>query len=142
DLKNLSAEEKPVIGKKLNEVKRLAENKFNEHKLSIESGGSKGEEIDLTLPGRYFSVGREHIISQTLNGIVKIFLEIGFKVTDGPELEEEFYNFDALNTPEHHPARDMQDTFYVKSKQKDKKYVLRTHTSPGQRRTMTAYHTP
>jgi len=142
DLKNLSAEERPVIGKKLNEVKRLAESKFNEHKLSIEKSGSKRDEIDLTLPGRYFSVGREHIISQTLNGIVKIFLDIGFKVTDGPELEEEFYNFDALNTPEHHPARDMQDTFYVESRQKDKKYVLRTHTSPVQIRTMMANKPP
>jgi phenylalanyl-tRNA synthetase alpha chain len=74
---------------------------------------------------------------QTLNEFVNIFREIGFKVTEGPELEDEFYNFDALNTPAHHPARDMQDTFYVQSKEdKDKKYVLRTHTSPVQIRTM------
>lgn len=143
ELKNLNAEEKPLIGKKLNEVKRLAENKFNEYKASIENSETKTEDIDLTLPGRNFSVGREHIISQTLNEIVKIFREIGFKVTDGPELEEEFYNFDALNTPEYHPARDMQDTFYVNNRhEKDKKYVLRTHTSPVQIRTMMANKPP
>ncbi len=137
ELKNVSKEEKPIVGKKLNEVKKLAENKYSEQKEIFESAGAGAEQIDLTLPGRAFSVGREHIIMQTLNEFVKIFREIGFKVTEGPELEEEFYNFDALNTPEHHPARDMQDTFYVQSKHdKDKKYVLRTHTSPVQIRTM------
>lgn len=143
ELKNVSKEEKPLVGKKLNEVKKLAENKFNEHKEALDNSASGGEEIDLTLPGRTFSVGREHIIMQTLNEFVKIFREIGFKVTEGPELEEEFYNFDALNTPEYHPARDMQDTFYVQSKHdKDKKYVLRTHTSPVQIRTMLANKPP
>lgn len=136
ELKNVSKEEKPLTGKKLNEVKKLAEGKFNSLKESFENDTSS-EEIDLTLPGRTFRIGREHIIMQTLNEFVKIFREIGFKVTEGPELEEEFYNFDALNTPEYHPSRDMQDTFYVQSKHdKDKKYVLRTHTSPVQIRTM------
>lgn len=143
ELKNVSKEEKPLVGKKLNEVKKLAEGKFNEHKESLENSQAGREEIDLTLPGRKFTVGSEHIIKQTLDEFVKIFREIGFKVTDGPELEEEFYNFDALNTPEHHPARDMQDTFYVQSKyDKDKKYVLRTHTSPVQIRTMLANKPP
>lgn len=143
ELKNASKEEKPLLGKRLNEVRKLAEGKFNEHKETLENSAQGAEDIDLTLPGRIFSVGSEHIITQTLNEFVKIFREIGFKVTDGPELEEEFYNFDALNTPDYHPARDMQDTFYVQSRQdKDKKYVLRTHTSPVQIRTMLATKPP
>lgn len=137
DLKGVSREDKPAAGKKLNEIKRMAEAKFNTAKAELEEKDTGNEGIDLTIPGRSFSIGREHILSQTLADMVKIFREIGFKVTDGPELEEEFYNFDALNTPAHHPARDMQDTFYVQDKNnKDKKYVLRTHTSPVQIRTM------
>lgn len=137
ELKNVSREEKPVVGKKLNEVKKLAEGKFNTLKEQYENAAVSKETIDLTLPAAEYSIGREHLISQTLAEMVKIFREIGFKVTDGPELEEEFYNFDALNTPAHHPARDMQDTFYVQSTtDKDKKHVLRTHTSPVQIRTM------
>ncbi|HMQ79607.1 MAG TPA: phenylalanine--tRNA ligase subunit alpha [Ignavibacteria bacterium] len=143
ELKSVSREEKPVVGKKLNEVKKLAEGKYNSLKEQFEDTSSAKENIDLTLPAAEFSIGREHLISQTLAEMVKIFREIGFKVTDGPELEEEFYNFDALNTPVHHPARDMQDTFYVQSKlDKDKKYVLRTHTSPVQIRTMLANKPP
>jgi len=137
ELKNVSREEKPVVGKKLNEVKKLAEGKFNTLKEQYENAAVSKESIDLTLPAAEYSIGREHLISQTLAEMVSIFREIGFKLTDGPELEEEFYNFDALNTPAHHPARDMQDTFYVQSTtNKDKKHVLRTHTSPVQIRTM------
>jgi len=143
ELKNVSREEKPAVGKKLNEVKKLAEGKYNSLKEQFDDTSSAKETIDLTLPAAEFSIGREHLISQTLAEMVKIFREIGFKVTDGPELEEEFYNFDALNTPAHHPARDMQDTFYVQSKvDKNKKYVLRTHTSPVQIRTMLANKPP
>lgn len=143
ELKNVSHEEKPVVGKKLNEVKKLAEGRYNSLKVQFDDTTTANETIDLTLPAAEFSIGREHLISQTLAEMVKIFREIGFKVTDGPELEEEFYNFDALNTPAHHPARDMQDTFYVQSKvDKDKKYVLRTHTSPVQIRTMLANKPP
>lgn len=143
ELKGASKEEKPVLGKKLNEVKRLAESIYEDAKESFDKSGTETEDLDLTLPGRSFSVGREHLISQTLGEMVRIFREIGFKVTDGPELEEEFYNFDALNTPEHHPARDMQDTFYVQNKfDKEKKYVLRTHTSPVQIRTMMSAKPP
>lgn len=143
DLKTASKEEKPLIGKMLNEIKKLAEGKFNSFKLKLEEGESYVEEVDLTLPGRNFSPGNEHLILQTINEFVKIFREIGFKVTDGPELEDEFYNFDALNTPEYHPTRDIQDTFYVVNKSdKTKKYVLRTHTSPVQIRTMLANKPP
>ena len=134
ELKNVSGEEKPVLGKKLNEIKKLAEGKYETFKQKIEESEFVKADFDLTLPGRNFSAGSEHIILQTLNEFVKIFREIGFKVTNGPELEEEFYNFDALNTPEHHPSRDMQDTFYVMHN--NKRHVLRTHTSPVQIRTM------
>ncbi|KXK50801.1 MAG: phenylalanyl-tRNA synthetase subunit alpha [Chlorobi bacterium OLB5] len=143
ELKSASRDEKPILGKKLNEVKKLAEGKFNSLKEQFENAVEAGDKLDLTLPPAEFSIGREHLISQTLAEMVKIFREIGFKVTDGPELEDEFYNFDALNTPAHHPARDMQDTFYVQNKfDKSKKYVLRTHTSPVQIRTMLANKPP
>lgn len=143
ELKSASRDEKPILGKKLNEVKKLAEGKFNSLKEQFENAVAAGDKLDLTLPPAEFSIGREHVISQTLAEMVKIFREIGFKVTDGPELEDEFYNFDALNTPAHHPARDMQDTFYVQNKfDKSKKYVLRTHTSPVQIRTMLANKPP
>jgi len=143
ELKTAGKDEKPVLGKQLNEIKKLAEDKFNSFKLKLEESELKKEESDLTLPGRNFSAGSEHLIMQTINEFVKIFREIGFKVTDGPELEEEFYNFDALNTPEHHPSRDIQDTYYVVHKSdKNKKYVLRTHTSPVQIRTMLAGRPP
>ncbi len=143
ELKNVGKEEKPLVGKKLNEVKKLAEKIFNERKTAIEESSVVREDIDYTLPGRTYSIGTSHIITQTLREMVKIFREIGFKVTQGPELEDEFHNFDALNTPEYHPARDMQDTFYVQNElDKDKKYVLRTHTSPVQIRTMLANKPP
>jgi len=143
ELKTAGKEEKPVLGKKLNEIKKLAEGKFNSFKQKFEESEFEKEDIDLTLPGRNFSPGSEHIILQTINEFVKIFREIGFKVTDGTELEDEFHNFDALNTPEHHPSRDIQDTYYVLNKtDKTKKYVLRTHTSPVQIRTMLANKPP
>jgi phenylalanyl-tRNA synthetase alpha chain len=137
ELKNVPKEEKPLAGKVLNELKKLAEGKFNSAKLLLEESSLRKEESDLTLPGRNFSIGSEHIIIQTMNDFVKIFREIGFSVTNGPELEDEFYNFDALNTPDYHPSRDMQDTYYIQHRtDKSKKYVLRTHTSPVQIRTM------
>lgn len=137
DFKQASKEERPVIGKKLNEVKKLAESIFEEQKAALELQDKKQDNIDLTLPGRTSSVGREHILIRTLNEFVKIFREIGFKVAEGPEIEEEFYNFDALNTPAHHPSRDTQDTYYIKkADENSKQYLLRTHTSPVQIRTM------
>jgi len=144
DLKSVSKEDKKEVGQKLNSLKKLAEAKFEEYKNKLDSAESGNkEEIDFTLPGRIYSIGREHIIMQTLNEFVEIFREIGFKVSEGPEIEEEFYNFDALNTPEYHPSRDLQDTFYIDNKfDKSKKFVLRTHTSPVQIRTMMANKPP
>lgn len=137
-LKSLSSEDKKAAGKHLNELKQLAQDIFDSAKAKIASSSVKfDEEVDLSLPGRTFSAGRIHIISQTLNDFVKIFREIGFSVAEGPEIEESFFNFDALNTPKFHPSRDLQDTFYIINKyDNSKEYLLRTHTSPVQVRTM------
>ena len=91
------------------------------------------EKIDITLPERPFVRGKIHPVSQTIDEISSIFSEIGFSVEEGPDVESEYNNFTALNTPENHPARDMHDTFYLDKK---KEYLLRTHTSPVQIRTM------
>jgi phenylalanyl-tRNA synthetase alpha chain len=142
ELKNASREEKPLLGKNLNEVKKLAESRYEDFKQKLESV-KKEEEIDLSMPGRTFSAGREHLVNRTLNDFCSIFQKIGFKITTGPEVEDEFHNFDALNTPDYHPSRDLQDTFYVSNKADEtKKYVLRTHTSPIQIRTMLANKPP
>lgn len=143
ELKTVDKKQKPVLGKKLNEVKRLAESKYDESKASLESLSKKSEDVDLSMPGRVSSVGREHIVMRTLSDFCSIFQKIGFKVTTGPEVEDEYHNFDALNTPDYHPSRDIQDTFYILNKaDKTQKYVLRTHTSPIQIRTMLANKPP
>lgn len=142
ELKNAGKEEKPLLGKNLNEVKKLAESRYEDFKQKLESV-KKEEHIDLSMPGRTFSAGREHLVNRTLNDFCSIFQKIGFKITTGPEVEDEFHNFDALNTPDYHPSRDLQDTFYVLNKADEtKKYVLRTHTSPIQIRTMLANKPP
>jgi phenylalanyl-tRNA synthetase alpha chain len=144
ELKSLDKEQIREAGKRLNELKQLAQKKYDDGIRHLEEDSKAGkEDIDLSLPGRTFSVGREHIINQTLNEFIKIFQRIGFKIAEGPEIEEEFYNFDALNTPEYHPSRDIQDTFYIHNKyDESKKYLLRTHTSPVQIRTMLKYKPP
>ena len=144
ELKSLNKEEIREAGKQLNELKQFAQKKYDEGIRHLEEENKADtEEVDLSLPGRTFSVGREHILTQTLNEFIKIFQRIGFKVAEGPEIEEEFYNFDALNTPEYHPSRDIQDTFYIQNKyDESKKYLLRTHTSPVQIRTMMKYKPP
>jgi len=93
----------------------------------------KNEKIDITLPGRTYFSGKIHPVSQGIDEVTSIFSEIGFSVEEGPDVENEYNNFTALNTPKHHPARDMHDTFYL---DEDKKTLLRTHTSPVQIRTM------
>jgi len=93
----------------------------------------KNEKIDITLPGRTYFAGKIHPVSQVIDEVTSIFAEIGFSVEEGPDVESEYYNFSALNTPENHPARDMQDTFYLDH---SKDLLLRTHTSPVQIRTM------
>jgi len=147
ELKNLDKAQIPEAGRRLNQLKQSAKTKYEENKRRIESAQDKGKErLDLTLPGRTFSVGREHILTQTLNEFIQIFQKIGFRIAQGPEVEEEYYNFDALNTPDWHPSRDIQDTFYIENKYDSgptgKRYLLRTHTSPVQIRTMLKYHPP
>jgi len=137
-LRNISqvpAEEKPLFGKRCNEVKVLLENKIEESLLRLSEGAKKQTltrgKIDVTLPGRGTRPGRIHPVTQIRREICDIFSSFGFSVVEGPEVELDYYNFEALNMPPDHPARDMQDTFYI-----EEKTVLRTPTSPVQVRVM------
>lgn len=133
EFKNIDKSQKGAVGKALNELKILAQKTFDEKQTEIEKlNVSAGLNEDYTLPGRKFNLGSKHLITQALEDISSIFQRIGFKVVDGKEIEDEYHNFDALNTPDYHPSRDMQDTFYLKNDGKDKRYLLRTHTSPAQ----------
>ena len=123
ELGQASNDDRPVFGQLLNQLKNELSEKIN----SIQSGNktdSNNELVDIALPGKLYSLGSTHILEQTFNDIKKIFSDIGFSISYGPEIDDEYHNFTALNVPEHHPARDMQDTFFV-----DKDIVLRTHTS-------------
>ena len=132
ELKSVSVEEKPIFGKLLNTLRNEVTESFNNKKSSIESNKTTDStEIDLTLPGKTVKIGSKHILTQTLFEIKSIFKGLGFSVYDGPELESDYYNFEALNFPPDHPARDMQDTFFVSDK-----FLLRTHTTPVQIRIM------
>jgi phenylalanyl-tRNA synthetase alpha chain len=137
-IKNLakhSLEERKSQGKILNDLKQFIEksikNKDEELKQKEISESLKKEFIDITLPGKNFYFGGQHPVNKTLLEIIDIFREIGFTVEEGPEVELDYYNFEALNIPKNHPARDMQDTFYL-----SEDVVLRTHTSPVQVRVM------
>ncbi len=134
-LSTISPELRPAYGKAVNEVKVYIEEEINrieallkkeEHKKRIVS-----EAVDITLPGKFTPFGREHPINKVLYEITRIFVSMGFEVEEGPDVELDYYNFEALNIPKDHPARDMQDTFYI-----SEDIVLRTHTSPVQIRVM------
>ena len=133
-LSSLSIDEKKIKGQELNIFKSFFEKEIQNKRSEIETSSIneklRKENIDATLPPRNFETGRLHPISQTTYKIIEIFGNMGFSVKSGPDIETDFNNFTALNIPDHHPAREMQDTFYL-----DKK-VLRTHTSPVQVRTM------
>ena len=133
-LSSLSIEEKKIKGQELNTFKSLFEkevlSKKNDLENKVLNEKLDKEKIDVTLPPRDFSTGKIHPISQTIYKVIEIFGSMGFSVKSGPDIESDFNNFTALNIPDHHPAREMQDTFYVDDK------VLRTHTSPVQVRTM------
>ncbi len=136
--KALPKEEKPAVGKELNLVKNVCQTKLNDLKEKLESDSSAlADYIDLTLPGREQEVGSKHILTQTLDEMKSIFRNIGFSVHEGPELESDHNNFEMLNFPPDHPARDMQDTFFVTPD-----FVLRTHTSPVQIRLMKEQEPP
>lgn len=134
EMKQVPPEKKKEFGQILNEFKQLAEGKYESGKLDAEqSASSAGPGIDITLPGDPIPVGSRHPISLMRNQIISIFQRLGFSVSEGPEIEDDFHNFTALNLPEHHPARDMQDTFYI---QQNPDWLLRTHTSNIQIREM------
>ena len=137
----LAPEERPVIGALANEVKERLEEMFAGRLEAIradeQSRRLQSERIDVTLPGRRARPGHMHPISLVTQELVEIFAALGFGVAEGPEVEKDFYNFEALNIPRDHPARDMQDTFYISDD-----VVLRTHTSPVQIRTMLEHRPP
>jgi phenylalanyl-tRNA synthetase alpha chain len=135
ELKDVPKEQKPIIGKELNLLNKLAENTYAELKSKFSTRGSE-KHIDITLQGRTQHSGNLHPVRQIFNEMIDVFNFMGFEVAEGPQIEEEFYNFDALNFQPDHPARDMQDTFFIKSNRTENKLVLRTHTSPIQIRIM------
>ena len=134
---SISAEARKKFASDLNaikdEIQNLISKKIQEIEIQEINLKIKNEKVDVTLPERSFSQGRIHPVSQVIDEISSIFSEIGFNVEEGPDVENEYNNFSALNTPENHPARDMHDTFYL---DKNKEFLLRTHTSPVQVRTM------
>ena len=131
----LSVEERPAAGAKINEIKSDLQALINSKKTVLENemvnAKLVGESIDVTLPGRGEGVGGLHPVTRTMQRIEAFFKRVGYGVETGPEIEDDYHNFEALNIPSHHPARAMHDTFYI-----DPKTVLRTHTSPVQVRTM------
>ncbi len=134
EMKDVAADKKREAGQLLNEFKIFVEEKFESLKGTPgESEEANAEQIDLTLPGSSDSIGARHPISIIQNKITAIFHRLGFSVAEGPEIEDDWHNFSALNLPENHPARDMQDTFYVL---KNPDWLLRTHTSNVQIREM------
>ncbi len=141
DLKNVSKEDRPVFGRLVNELKVELTSKFEEKIAQLKAKAEKervaAEWIDVTLPGKKQNIGTPHILLQVIDDIVAIFNRIGFSVVQGPEVESDYYNFEALNIPADHPARDMHDTFFVADD-----IVLRTHTSPVQIRVMEKQQPP
>ncbi|TDT69805.1 phenylalanyl-tRNA synthetase alpha subunit [Hypnocyclicus thermotrophus] len=140
-MKSLSNDERPVIGKLVNEIKsditKLLEVRLKELSEKEKLERIENEFIDITLPSRKIGKGGYHPVTETQNLLKRIFTEMGFDIADGPEVEDTYYNFDALNIPETHSSRDLQDTFYIADD-----VVLRTHTSPVQIRYMKEHKPP
>ncbi len=133
EFKTLPSDDKKKFGKPINELKRKAENIFKQQQESLLTGASSSKQEDLTKPGTKLRLGSTHPITVIRNEIIEIFQHIGFDVSRGPEIEDDWHNFSALNFPEEHPARDMQDTFFL---EKNPDWALRTHTSSIQVRVM------
>lgn len=131
----LSAEERPLMGQLVNQLRQELEERIREKGEQLERAQLEQrlaeESIDVTLPGRPVYAGSSHSLSAVVEQIEEIFLGMGFKIAEGPEVETDYYNFEALNLPKNHPSRDMQDSFYI-----TEEILLRTHTSPVQVRTM------
>lgn len=134
-MKDLSPKERPIVGKLANDVRDTIQAKISERKAVLHQEALNKqlaeETIDVTLPGTTHSVAQTHIILQVIEEIEDLFLGMGYKIVEGNEVETEHYNFERINVPKHHPARDMQDTFYI-----DESYLLRTQTSGTQPRTL------
>ncbi|UCD76344.1 MAG: phenylalanine--tRNA ligase subunit alpha [Phycisphaerales bacterium] len=131
-MKDVSKEDKPAVGKRLNEVKNALESTFKDKKASLEAAAVEGPAIDVTEPGLDCGGGRRHVISRTIDEIIEVFARMGFTVAYGPEVEDEWHNFNALNIPEDHPAREPIDNFYMEQRH----LMLRSQTSTVQIRTM------
>lgn len=138
-MKSLPVDQKPQAGKLLNSLKVEVQRAFEEKRKLMEGEGTKSDTLDLTMPGRPRPLGSKHPITQTIDEIRQIFRSMGFSSAYGPEIETDHYNFEALNFPPDHPARDMQDTFFLSPA---KSVLLRTHTSPVQIRTMEGQRPP
>ena len=139
EMKNVPVERKKEFGQVMNEFKLFVEAKYESFKSATAAANSEeGAGIDLTLPGESLPLGTRHPISLVRNRIVSIFQRLGFSIAEGPEIEDDFHNFTALNLPEDHPARDMQDTFYIHRAEGESSadWLLRTHTSNVQIREM------
>jgi phenylalanyl-tRNA synthetase alpha chain len=137
ELKDVEPKIRPQTGKALNELKTLLQEKYQNMLVSLSDRTGDGERLDLTLQGRIPFIGRKHPLTTVLDQIKAIFQGLGFRIEDGPEIETDYYNFEALNMPKNHPARDMQDTLYI-----TEDVVLRTHTSPVQIRVMESVQPP
>lgn len=160
NLKDLTSENRIKVAKEANDLKNIVEEKIKTKERELKKDGAKNQikkdKIDITLPGKKISFGHIHPLTKILREIADIFSNLGFEIIDGPEIETEFYNFDALNIPKNHPARDMWDTFWLKENQKIKnpakgkvsqtetnqRFLLRTHTSPVQIRFMEKNNPP
>ncbi len=134
EFKTIDNSQKKEVGQLLNQLKNVANQKMADLILDISEGSSQSKSInDITRPGDPIAIGSRHPISLVKNRIIDIFSKIGFTISEGPEIEDDWHNFTALNLPEYHPARDMQDTFFI---EKDPDILLRTHTSSVQVRYM------
>ncbi len=138
-MREVPADIKPLVGKELNLLRNFAETQYSVLKERFTEEQEDKVDIDITLPGRKTFTGSIHPITQTVREMITIFERMGFVLAEGPDIEDGFHNFDALNFPPDHPARDMQDTFFIKD---EREIVLRTHTSPVQIRVMQSQKPP
>ena len=139
-MRELSKEERPLVGRRANEVRQALEEALEERREALKRrellSALETEKLDVTLPGKPKNIGRLHPVTQTMRRIYRIFGDMGFQIYRSREVETDDYNFTFLNMPAHHPARDMWDTFYTEQEG----IILRTHTSPGQIHAMREYH--
>ncbi len=139
EFKKVEPAQKKEYGQKINSLKQAVENKLKEAQEKFEDEAQKPNDLDITLPGPNYNLGSHHPITMVKNEIIEIFSRLGFTVAEGQEIEDDYHNFTALNFPPEHPARDMQDTFFVET---NPDLLLRTHTSGGQVRVMEKQQPP